>query len=105
MLRREIYFGMSTFFSPLPPPLTPLGSLLSPFLPSSSLPLPQVYFDGASKGDLGPSSLGEVFISNDFHLLWIITDYIGKSTNNATELQDLEKCLTMHLVKDSVSLL
>ena len=47
-------------------------------------------FDGASKGNLGPSIFGGAFHNATCQLMWIYSIYIAIDTNNATKLQALE---------------
>jgi len=53
----------------------------------------EIYFDGGSRGNPGPSAVGAVVYDQDDKKVGQISEYIGKHTNNIAEYISLEKIL------------
>ncbi len=53
----------------------------------------KIFFDGGSRGNPGPSSVGVVLYDHKGNKIEEISEYIGNMTNNAAEYIALEKAL------------
>jgi ribonuclease HI len=74
-------------------PNTPLhSSSLSPSLTSWHFPptgFVKLNFDGASKGNPGPSGFGVVLRNNNGQIMYILAGHLGHDTNNSAEIWGL----------------
>jgi hypothetical protein len=57
----------------------------------------KINFNGASKGNLGPTRFGVVLRNSEGEILYLTTGYLGENKNNATELSSLLKGLNIAL--------
>ncbi len=92
------------------PELISASELTESPLPSKGQPIMEIYTDGASRGNPGPSSVGVVFSVKGGPLLAEYYEAIGKATNNVAEYRAvvaaLEHCQRwrvrrVHLKMDS----